>query len=245
MSIENEHLANTVVLEIGSGRGDTTRRLVNLLSGQPGARLIVTDISDRFFQQLCDEFQAKDVQIQFIRTGAHELHGIPNYSVDFLVCNYTLCAVNSQAGLASLALRRFWEVLKGGGKLFVEEEFPVSKQDSPAQEIWAEKWRILKSAMILAGKFPYNEIEPETLEGLCRLAGFEDIQWTAHTETFRNTKVLDFFQERLDALLTQLPNDRLRAGFTELAVMLHDKAIQAGNAMEVPFYRLTAQKRAG
>jgi 16S rRNA A1518/A1519 N6-dimethyltransferase RsmA/KsgA/DIM1 with predicted DNA glycosylase/AP lyase activity len=49
MSIENEHLANKVVLEVGSGRGDTTRQLVDLLSGQSGARLIVTDISDKFF----------------------------------------------------------------------------------------------------------------------------------------------------------------------------------------------------
>jgi ubiquinone/menaquinone biosynthesis C-methylase UbiE len=211
MSIENEHLANKVVLEVGSGRGDTTRQLVDLLSGQSGARLIVTDISDKFFQQLRDEFQDRDVQIQFIRTGAQELHGILNNSVDYLVCNYTLCVVNSQAGLVALALRRFWEVLKSGSKLFVEEEFPVSKQDTPAQQIWAEKWRILKSGMILAGKFPNNEIEPETLEGLCRLAGFEDTRWTAHTEILRDTKVLDFFQERLDALLTRFPNESLKA----------------------------------
>uniref|UniRef100_A0A832H5D0 Class I SAM-dependent methyltransferase n=1 Tax=Oscillatoriales cyanobacterium SpSt-402 TaxID=2282168 RepID=A0A832H5D0_9CYAN len=245
MSIENEHLANSVILEIGSGRGDTTRRLVDLLTGQPGSRLIVTDISDKYFQQLRDEFQTKDVQIQFIRTGAHELHEIPDHSVDYLVCNYTLCAVNSQAGLAALALRRFWEVLKSGGRLFVEEEFPVNKPDTPAQEIWAEKWRILKSAMILAGKFPYNEIEPETLEGLCRITGFEDIHWTSHIETYRNANVLDFFQMRLEALLTQLPNESVRAGFAELATTLHKKAVQAGNVMEVPFYRLTAQKRAG
>lgn len=244
VNIENEHLASKVVLEVGSGRGDTTRKLVDLLSEQPGAQLIVTDISDNSFQQLRDDFQARDVQIQFIRTGAHELHGIPDNSVDYLVCNYTLCAVNSQAGLVALALRRFWEVLKIDGKLFVEEEFPISKQDTAAQEIWAEKWRILKSAMILAGKFPYNEITPETLEGLCRLAGFDDPRWTAHTETFRNVEILDFFQKRLDTLLTQLPNENLRAGFAELAVMLHNKATQVG-AMEIPFYQLTAQKRAG
>jgi hypothetical protein len=135
-------------------------------------------------------------------------------------------------------------VLKSGGKLFVEEEFPVSKQDTPAQQVWAEKWRILRSVMILAGKSPYNEMEPETLEGLCRLAGFEDILWTAHTETLRDVKVLDFFQKRLDALFTQLPNESLRAGFAERAMMLHNKVIQVG-AMEVPFYQLTAQKRAG
>lgn len=243
MSIENESFAGKVVLEVGGGRGDTTRKLVDWLSGQPGAQLIVTDVSDMFFEQLRSEFRARDVQIRFVCTGAQELYGIPDNSVDYLVCNYTLCAVNSQAGLVALALKRFWEVLKVDGKLFVEEEFPVCKQDMPAQEIWAEKWRILKSATMLAGRFPYNEIAPEILAGLCRLAGFEEARWTAHTETYRDDRVLDFFQQRLDALLPQLPNEALRAGFTEWASMLHSKAVQVG-AMEVPFYRLTAQKRA-
>ncbi len=120
-SIANENLAGKVVLEVGSGRGDTTRSLVDLLSGQPGAQLIVTDASDKFFQQLRDEFQAKDAQIQFMCTGAQELRDIRDHSVDYLVCNYTLCAVNTQAGLVALALRRFWEVLKVGGKLLVED----------------------------------------------------------------------------------------------------------------------------
>ncbi len=136
MSIENEPLAGKVVLEVGSGRGDTTRKLVDLLSRQPGARLIVTDVSDRFFQQLRNAFQSSDVQIQFIQTGALELHGIPGNSVDYLVCNYTLCAVDSQAGQVALALRRFWEVLKVGGKLFVEEEFPVNQGDERRPTRW-------------------------------------------------------------------------------------------------------------
>jgi ubiquinone/menaquinone biosynthesis C-methylase UbiE len=242
MSIASEDLVSKAVLEVGSGRGDTTRMLVDLLAGQLGAQLIVTDISDRFFQQLRDEFQDRDVQIQFICTEAQELRDIPDNSIDDLVCNYTLCAVNTQVGLVTLALRRFWQVLKAGGKLFVEEEFPIGRRDTLAQEIWAEKWRILKSAMILAGKFPYNEIAPETLEGLCRIAGFEDVQWTAHAETFRGAGILDFFQKRLNALLPELSNESLRAGFTELAANLRDKAVQVGG-MEVPFYRLTARKR--
>ena len=133
-SIERENLSDKVILEIGSGRGDTTRKLVELLTGKSNAQLVVTDISDRFFPQLLDEFQSKNIQIRFICTGAYELQGIPNDSMDFLVCNYTLCAINSQAGMATLALRRFWEVLKSGGKLFIEEEFPIERQNTPLQE---------------------------------------------------------------------------------------------------------------
>lgn len=244
MSIEKEHLAGKIVLEVGSGRGDTTRMLVELLSRQPGVQLIATDISDTFFQTLGEAFQAKGMQVKFVCTRAEELLGILNNSIDFIVCNYTLCAVNSAAGLATLALRRFWEVLKPGGKLFVEEEFPINRRDTSTQEIWAEKWQILKSAMILAGMFPYNEIEPITLERLCRLAGFEEVRWTAHSENYHDTKVLDFFRKRLDTLLPQLANESLRAGFSEMAMELHNRASQSqSGVMEVPFYRLIAQKR--
>jgi ubiquinone/menaquinone biosynthesis C-methylase UbiE len=243
MNIEDEDLTNKLILEVGSGRGDTTRKLVDLLEGKPDAQLIVTDISDTFFQKLRNEFQTRNVPIQFICTGAHELQGILHHSVDFLICNYTLCAVNSQAGLIALALKRFWEVLKPAGKLFVEEEFPISKQDSPMQKIWAEKWRILKSAMILAGKSPYNEIAPETLEGLCHLAGFEKVEWTEHTEEYHNVDVLDFFQKRLYALLEEIPARSLRVGFAESAMNLRRKAAQTGG-MEIPYYRLVAQKSA-
>lgn len=244
MNIESENHSGKVILEVGSGRGGTTRKLVNLLSGKPGARLIVTDLSDKFFQKLSDEFQASDVQVQFICTGGHELRSIPDQAIDYLVCNYTLCALNSEVGLVALALRRFWEVLKFGGKLFVEEEFPISKQDTLSQEVWAEKWRILKSSMILAGQSIYNEISPPVLENLCHLAGFEMVQWTTESELFADLGVLNFFQQRLDTLIKEMPNENLRRGFSEMAVNLRNKATQAGG-MEIPFYRLVAQKSAG
>lgn len=108
---EYEYREDNIVLEAGSGGGGTTRKLAELLSGQPGAQLIIPDI------------------IEFMHTAAHDLPGIPCNSVDYLVCNHTLGAVISQVGLVVLALSRFWEVLKSGGKLFAEEERPISEQD--------------------------------------------------------------------------------------------------------------------
>jgi SAM-dependent methyltransferase len=244
MSIEYENLSGKVILEVGSGRGDTTRKLVDCLSGQPGSQLIITDTSDKFFHLLQAEFKSTAVNIRFIRTGAQALQGIADDSIDFIVCNYTLCAVNSKPGLAVLALKRFWEVMKTGGKLFIEEEFPPHEQDSYVFEIWAEKWRILRSSMILAGKAIFNEIAPDILEDLCYLVGFEQVVWTAHTEFYQGDDVLDFFDKRLDCLMKEMPKEKLRAGFAEMAASLDSKAVQYGG-MEVPFYRLTAQKGAG
>ena len=244
VNIEEESLTNKVVLEVGSGRGNTTRKLVTLLSKHTGARLIVTDISDMFFSQLQSEFTASKVQIRFIHTSAQELINIPNNSIDYLVCNYTLCAINSRVGSLASAIRRFWEVLKAEGKFFAEEEFPIDRQNTPAQEIWAEKWRILKAAILLSGELPYQEIAPETLKGLCLLSGFENIKWAEHSETFSGADTLDFFRRRLDKILTDIQSERLRAGFLEAAMDLQNRAKQVGS-MEVPFYRLVAQKGAG
>ena len=63
MNIKEEDLSGKIILEVGSGRGDTTRKLVQLLSGKPNTLLIVTDISDKYFQQLKEEFQSSDVQV--------------------------------------------------------------------------------------------------------------------------------------------------------------------------------------
>ncbi|MCL5996590.1 MAG: class I SAM-dependent methyltransferase [Chloroflexi bacterium] len=242
LDIAKVNLTGKTILEVGSGRGDTTRHLVDILSGYRDATLLVTDISDQFFPILRDEFRNKPVQVQFLRAGACELQGVPNNAVDYLVCNYTLCAINAQAGAAIIALQRFSEVLKRGGYLLIEEEFPLNFGCTSAQQIWAQKWRILKSAMLLIGKFPYNEIAPELLVDLCKLAGFTGIEWAVCHEKLAGVEALDFFRRRLDGMLLELPNNQLRTGFTQLADELREKARDAGG-MEVPFYRLTAHNR--
>jgi len=241
MRIDTEDLTGKHVLEVGSGRGDTTRALAALLSKYSGTTLTVTDISDTHFQQLKKECSNQPIRIRFIQTDACSLSGITSDSKDYVVCNYTLCAINTQAGQAALALKRFWEVLRAGGKLFVEEEYPIDKKDNPAQGIWSEKWRILKVATILRGGFPYNELQPETLAEMSRAAGFVDIEWSASTTFFPGANSLDFFHTRLKRLLRDIPNPHLKQGLSELASELTQKVVQTGG-MEIPYYRLCARK---
>jgi SAM-dependent methyltransferase len=241
MNIDTENLTGKHVLEVGSGRGDTTRSLVALLSKYTGTTLTVTDISDTHFQQLKKEFTNQSVRTRFIQTDACSLSGITSDSKDYVVCNYTLCAINAQAGQAALALKRFWEVLRAGGKLYVEEEYPIDKKDNPAQGIWSDKWCILKVATILRGGFPYNELQPETLAEMCRAAGFEDIEWSASTTFLPGANSLDYFHTRLKRLLQDIPNIHLKQGLSELASELNQKVVQTGG-MEIPYYQLCARK---
>jgi len=241
MNIDTENLTGKHVLEVGSGRGDTTRALVALLTKYSGTTLTVTDISDIHFQQLKDEFADQPIRIRFIPTDACSLSGITSNSKDYVVCNYTLCAINAQAGQAALALKRFWDVMRAGGKLYVEEEYPIDKIENPAQGIWSDKWRILKVATILCGGFPYNELQPETLTEMCRAAGFVDIEWSAYTTFYPGVNSLNFFHTRLKRLLQDIHNPHLKQGLLELASDLTQKVAQTGG-MEIPYYQLYARK---
>lgn len=241
MELAQENLAGKTILEVGSGRGDMTRRLVALLENQVGAKLVVTDLSDSFFGELETVFKDSHVSVNFICADACDLKGVPIDSIDYLVCNYTLCAVNAKESRAMMALQRFRDVLKPGGWLLVEEEFPISQASNPRQDVWAEKWRILKAAVQLAGGYPFQEIAPEILEMMCKRAGFQQVSWKADLTFFKGSESLDFFHKRLKGLIPHLPNDTLRAGFTELVSQLTEKAEQAGG-FEVPFYRLEAMK---
>lgn len=239
--LEGISLENKVILEVGCGRGGSTRELVNLLLKHPGTTLVATDISDQHFDQLRKEFSGLPLQIHFIQTDASTLDGIQDNTIDIIVCNYTLCAINAQNGLAHLALRRFWEVLKQEGFLFVEEEMPINYAANPAQMIWAAKWRILRAAQLLADIPQYSEFQPEILAEMCKLAGFDQIEWQTDITLFQEENVLEFFHKRLNGLISQLPNDALQMGFKEAAAKLNSAATQAGG-IEIPFYRLSARK---
>ncbi len=106
-------------------------------------------------------------------------------------------------------------MLRPGGWLFVEEEFPIDQAATPPQEVWAEKWRLLKAATVAGGGSPYTEFHPQDLADLCRLAGLGGVEWSADKTIYQGAGILDFFQARLERLLPRLPNDVLRAGFAK------------------------------
>jgi ubiquinone/menaquinone biosynthesis C-methylase UbiE len=244
LHISQENLDHRTVLEVGSGRGDTTRYLANLLAEHAQTRLIVTDISDQHFTAIRQDILGKNVQVAYHQTSACDLTPINDGTVDFLVCNYTLCAINALSGQLSLALCRFHQVLKPGGVLFVEEEYPITTAKGLEQEIWAEKWRILKAASVIAGELPFQEIAPEILSKICDTHGFTSCMWEADGTTFADSDVLQFFQARLNRFMAGFPCAELIEGFRAWKRGLIQKYQQVGS-MKVPYYRFRAVRKAG
>ena len=241
IDITHEDLNNCTVLEVGSGCGDTTQILANLLSRCENTRLIITDLSDRHFEMIRQNIQQHNVELVFYQTDACDLHQVPSGSVDYLVCNYTLCAINAHPGQLLFALERFYQVLKPGGKIYIEDEYPISTASTPAQVIWAEKWRILKSASLMIGESPFQEIAPEVLQKICDHLGFTGCQWESGSAVFLDKDGLAFFQLRLSRLLADFPHQQLVDGFRAWERKLLAE-YQSIGAMEVPYYRFRAEK---
>jgi ubiquinone/menaquinone biosynthesis C-methylase UbiE len=239
--IENEVLTGKTVLEIGCGLGRTTRNLLSLLSAETDARLIVTDVSQKYLDRIRYGLNHPALMPQFIKTDACELDGIPMESIDYIVCNFAICEINSTIGQGTVALAKFLSVLKPGGKLFIEEELPITEANGPAQQSWANIWRVLKSALILTQqRMPSTEYKPETLSKICEIVGYTNVQW----ENSVRSHGLDWMQARLDFLESQqsgFPGPKVGAMFTFLAKNIYDQALVEGK-VDVPIYMLSASK---
>lgn len=240
-NISMECLDGKTILEIGTGRGGTTRELVSLLSKFKDSHLITTDIADDHFNELRKEFKHSPVDISFIKTDACHLEGINDKSIDCLICNYTLCAINSNPGCETLALSRFKDVLKSGGHLYIEEEFPVNHINNPMQEVWSEKWRILKSCTSLLGGSTFNEMEPEVIKNILYILGFNSVECEIDSFKIPGKNCLDFFKLRLGRYLKKFNNKTYIKAIKEISADLEKKAAKT-NGMEMPIYRIRAIK---
>lgn len=231
---------NKTILEVGTGRGGTTIELIKALKKFKGARLISTDIYDGNFEEV--ERKAKDygVEITLIKTDGCELKGIEENSIDFLICNYTLCAINSKSGSETIALNRFKEVLKSGGTLYIEEEYPLNFVENPMQNIWSRKWQLLRSANILFGELSYNEINPQILENILFILGFEDIKWERSSHLALGDDCLEFFKFRFNKILDKINNNSIAQGLMQEMISLDQEAKNVGG-METPIYKIIAK----
>ena len=240
MEFESIEFDGKTVLEIGGGRGETTRELAARMTGG-GGRLIVTDISDKHFPALQKDLERFDLAVDFIRTSALKLAGVRPGSIDLLVCNYALSTANAIVGQGELALYKFYEVLKPDGTLYIEEELPFYMAASPAQRVWAEQSQLIKATQLLSGNRPTNEYQPDVLETLITAAGFEEVDLSDELASLPTSEWWGSFKTRFDHYLDTIESETLRLALNESLLMLEANAHTTGS-MEVPYVILTAKK---
>lgn len=241
INIYDLNFENKTVLEVGTGRGGTTLELAKAMKNFKGAKLITTDIYDQNFEKLKEEILKYNIDVTFIKTDACKLDGIEENSIDFVVCNYTLCAINSKSGCEVIALNRFKQVLKLGGMLYMEEEYPINMAANHMQQIWSRKWQLLRAINTLSGELSFNEIAPENLKNILDILGFKDIQYENEVTQIKGEGCLNFFEYRFNKALEKLNNSELAEKLKMERQALKDNAKIAGG-MEVPAYKIVAVK---
>lgn len=241
MDFKNFDYNNKTILEIGTGRGGTTKIIGELISDLKNTKLITTDIFDGNFEAIKNDLEKYNLNIDFIKTDGTILEGIKNSSIDIIVCNYTLCAINSNAGSEVLALNRFKEVLKPDGILYIEEEYPINIYENINQEIWSRKWELHRSLDYMLGELSFNETNPTILEEILEILGFNNINWEKSNNIIVGEDVLEFFRYRFENNLKDIDNEELYTGYIKELEKLNNIALETKN-MEIPIYKMSCRK---
>ncbi|UYP48473.1 hypothetical protein NEF87_004758 [Candidatus Lokiarchaeum ossiferum] len=243
IEIHNLDLRNKTILEVGTGRGGTTLELIELLKKFPSAKLITSDIIDvkEELMQFCQGFMNVQNRITFIQSDATDLNSIPNESIDIIIVNYTLCAINSIIGKLTMAINRFFHLLKPGGILLIEEEYPIESAKTENQCIWADKWRMLKTALISSGNLPFNEIHPDQLTQILSLLNFIEIEKEDGLNMLHHSEILPLFEYQISGSISSNGDSYLEKGLLKWAGKIKKK-IEKLEFMEIPYYRLSAKK---
>ena len=105
--------------------------------------------------------------VEFIKADLTCMPQIKNESVDLIVCHATIRAVNNRPLKAVKALSEFYRVLKKGGWLIIDDEYPLPKPSKIEEEVQVKRWQTYKSVAELVDGEHYTEICPEEI-GVCR-----------------------------------------------------------------------------
>ncbi|TFH26273.1 MAG: class I SAM-dependent methyltransferase, partial [Promethearchaeota archaeon] len=200
--IDGLDLQNMTILEVGTGNGGTTLEILEYIQNEATTRLITTDLNVVDLNPLLFQFPAMKGRLSFIQTDATELLSIESNSIDILVVDYTLCAINSIPGKYTDALSRFKDVLKPNGLLLLEEEFPIGSPPGKDHPLWKMQWQILKKMVTLSGKSPNNEIQLEDLKNYVKKLNFSIENEVTGTTSLAFEEVYPHFLNRFEYLCT-------------------------------------------
>lgn len=240
MSFTYPDLKGKTVLEIGAGEGASTREVAGAIVAAGGGYLIVNDIEDTHFPALRRELTHPSLELVFLRSSAVKLAGLANASVDLVVSNYALGAIEAIQGQAVLALSRFFQVLKPGGMLLIREELPVYMAANPAQRLWADKMSLLRAVQILTGQKQFKEFQPEVLVEILELLGYTDVDYQDELANHASEDWLPSYLEQM-ARLTQDMEAADKQYFSQKTEEIKGKAEELGS-FEQPYYQVWASK---
>ncbi|MFX0203860.1 MAG: class I SAM-dependent methyltransferase [Candidatus Hodarchaeota archaeon] len=234
------NLQDLVVMDAGTGAANTTLWLAQKLSVAGGRGIISIDHDPETFPDAKKKLGKLTKPVDFV---AADLTFIPirNRSIDLIVCHATMCAINDRPLKAVKALSEFFRVIKKGGWLLIDDEYPLPKVTTPKEEVQVKRWQTYKSLAELVEGEHYTEIYPEELEFVTKLVGFKDIEWKRFEGAPLSQEVMNEWNEAISKMLNELDDEDLKVAFKKIVERIWEEYKNQGGVFP-PYYVMRMRK---
>jgi ubiquinone/menaquinone biosynthesis C-methylase UbiE len=206
-------LNGKVVLDAGTGFGITTLEIARRMSVQrQRGRIVSVDIDPNCFE-LARKLLAKhklEYVVNFVRADLSNMPQIETESIDIIISTRTISDINRYPCRLIRAVLEFYRVLKSGGHIVLSDECPRFSPLSNDEEVAVSRWRIAKAISHLIGRPHSHEVEPEDLEFMLKLVGFQKYEWTIFKGEKISERRIKHFVDRAKEMVLEVENTKLK-----------------------------------
>lgn len=207
-------LDGKVVVDAGTGAGGTTEAIANkAIETGASCEIVSIDIDRNDIKRTSERLGDKRKYVKFLCADLRDIPAVATDSVDIVFCTYTVCAVDSNPFDSLRMFSEFHRILKEGGRIVIEEDFPHPTKPKQEHKVWTLKWTIERSLQHLCNISHFREISPENLSFALRLLGFNHIEWKLFEGGRLGEHSLDWFDQRAHRYAELLENPVLNRGF--------------------------------
>lgn len=237
-------LDSGVILDAGTGFGVTTFEIARRISLKKSkARIISVDIDPQAFKLARKRLQPHRFLelVTFVKVDLSNMPQIATESVDLVVSTRTISDINSYPCRLTRAIAEFYRVLKAGGRIILSDELPTWKASSKEEEVAVTRWQIAKAISHLIGRPHANEVEPDDLEFVLSLAGFQECKWAVFEGEKIPQRRINYFVDKASKLTWQIDSKSLKKAFLD-AIKAVEKAFEEKDGTFPPRYITRAKK---
>ena len=234
-------LHGLLVMDAGTGAANTTLWLAKELKEAGGGRIISIDIDPETFSDAKRKLGELADMVEFIKADLTCMPQIKNESVDLIVCHATICAVNNRPLKAVKALSEFYRVLKKGGWLIIDDEYPLPKPSKIEEEVQVKRWQTYKSVAEIVDGEHYTEIYPEELEFTAKIVGFKDIELQKFEGGRLSEEAMSEWREEMREMINRIDDEDLKAAFQKAAERIWTAYKERGGVFP-PYYVMRMRK---
>ncbi len=152
-----------------------------------------------------------------------------------------MCAINDRPLKAMKALSEFFRVIKKGGWLLIDDEYPLPKATTPEEEVQVKRWQTYKSLAELVEGEHYTEIYPEELEFATKFIGFKDVEWKRFEGAPLSQEVMNEWNEAISKMLNEKDDKDLKVAFKKVVERISEEFKIHGGVFP-PYYVMRMRK---